>query len=144
MKRVMFIALAAVAMLLQGCQSVQSLQFEEVPAAQRLTVTGKPYDELWAAASKAVEEQHELQAVSQDKGAGTIYAEKPLNNPLKAALLNEFGYNVAVWIKPAPGADAYTIAVQSMPKGGNPIVPRSFGADIMASIKQQLGLQAVK
>lgn len=129
----------AVLLTMTGCASVAGLQAGEGEPGNQVQISGKTYDQVWAAAVHAVTSSTALNVVSSEKQKGEIRAEKPGSLGL---LTSDYGVNVAVFILPAkPGAAVYTVEVQSMQKSGMQQFGRQdFAPGIVANIKADLNI----
>jgi hypothetical protein len=90
---------------LAGCQSMADVTPGDGKAA---TITGKTYDQVWAASVKVADEHFEIW--KQDKAAGTITAERTVT-------MWGWGSWVGIYITPAAsGAPNYRVEVVSRKK----------------------------
>jgi len=150
------IVLGVLFLLLSGCTSVDSLKpgsprgtyengFMKTTEGLSLTVRNRSYEEVWAAADKAMRSgstapagvySGTLKVVERRKERGTIKAEE--NNFL--GLSRAY---VGIFISPAtPGADAYVVEVSKILKSRTEVIQgRDWEVDLLRAIRAEVGGQ---
>ena len=146
----------AVALSLAACTTVDSLKpgvprgtyesgFMKTTEGLSLTVTNRSYDDIWAAADRAMTSggavsagvySGRLKVVEKHKDRGVIKSEEGNFLGLTRAY-------VGIFISPAkPGADAYVIEVSKILKSRTEVIQgRDWEVDLLRAIQADVGGQ---
>ena len=144
----------AVALSLAACTTVDSLKpgaprgtyesgFMKTTEGLSLTITNRSYDDIWAAAERAMTSggtasagvySGRLKVVQKDKDRGVIKSEEVNFLGLTRAY-------VGIFISPAkPGADAYVIEVSKILKSRTEVIQgRDWEVDLLRAIQADVG-----
>lgn len=124
--------LAALAVSLVACQSMSDVKPGD---GRKAAITGKSYDEIWAAALTVADEHFEIR--EQDKARGVILAERTWSAWSSGAY-------VGIYITPpAPAATTYTVEVVRRKKVVTQVGGQPWEYKVLRDIYRQLRLPAL-
>ena len=117
-------------LFLTSCSTMGTL-YNELPSAPSFTVEGKSYDQVYDAAFSVMSSKFAIE--SADKNTGIIKA----SNSMSAF---SWGEIIGVSITPPKNASSYIVRVKSLKKAKTQITGEDHTKDVMANIKNKLGL----